>query len=123
MEEVALLEEELAALACGPPPNRSANAVAQRRPEGIVGGGAGVVAGSSGWTHPDTTVVVGAGGRHGAEAGTQAREPPRPLAGSGVNPTMYLAFCASGSAFQRWPGAWQGGLSGSSHRGRGRAQI
>ena len=37
-----------------------------------VGGGAGVVAGSSGWTHPDTAVVVqGAGGRHGAETGAR----------------------------------------------------
>ena len=36
-----------------------------------VGGGAGV-AGSSGWTRPGTVVVVGAGGRHGAEAGAQA---------------------------------------------------
>ena len=61
-----------------------------------LGDGAGVT-GSGGWTRP------GAGGRHGAEAGTQAREPPRPLAGSGVNPTLYLAFSASGSAFQRWP--------------------
>ena len=38
MEEVALLEEELAALACGPPPNRSANAVAQRKPTGFATG-------------------------------------------------------------------------------------
>ena len=36
-----------------------------------VGGSAGV-AGSSGWTRPGTVVVVGAGGRHGAEAGAQA---------------------------------------------------
>ena len=36
-----------------------------------VGGGAGV-AGSSGWTRPGTVVVVGAGGRHGAEAWAQA---------------------------------------------------
>eukprot|EP00964_Phaeocystis_antarctica_P006935 scaffold3748_cov55-Phaeocystis_antarctica.AAC.2 len=71
-----------------------------------VGGGVGV-AGSGGWNCPGTTAVVGAGGRHGAEAGAQARMPPWPLAGSGVNPTLYLAFSASGSAFQRWPGAWQ----------------
>ena len=39
MEEVALLEEEeLAALACGPPPNRSANVVAQRKPTGFATG-------------------------------------------------------------------------------------
>ena len=69
-----------------------------------VGGGAGV-AGSSGWTRPGTVVVVGAGGRHGAEARAQAWIPPRPLAGSGVNPASYLAFSASRSAFQRWPGA------------------
>ena len=56
-----------------------------------LGDGAGVT-GSGGWTRPS------AGGRR-----TQAREPPRPLAGSGVNPTLYLAFSASGSAFQRWP--------------------
>ena len=37
-----------------------------------VGGGAGVVAGSSGWTRPGSAVVVGAGGRHGAETGAQA---------------------------------------------------
>ena len=30
------------------------------------------------------------------------------MAGSGVNPILYLAFCASESAFQRWPGTWQG---------------
>ena len=72
----------------------------------VVGGT--TVAGSGTWTRPGTAVVVGAGGRHGAEAGTQARLPPRPQAGSGVNPTMYLAFSASGSAFQRRPGAWQG---------------
>ena len=36
-----------------------------------VGGGAGV-AGSSGWTRPGTVVVLGAGGRHGAEARAQA---------------------------------------------------
>ena len=72
-----------------------------------VGGGVGV-AGSGGWNCPGTTAVVGDGGRHGAEAGVQARMPPWPLAGSGVNPALYLAFSASGSAFQRWPGAWQG---------------
>ena len=65
------------------------------------------VAGSGGWNCPGTASVVGAGGRHGAEAGAQARIPPWPLAGSGVNPALYLAFSASGSAFQRWPGAWQ----------------
>ena len=73
----------------------------------IVGGGVGV-AGSGGWTRPGTAVVMGAEVRHGAEAGTQARIPPRPLSGSFVNPALYLAFSASGSAFQRWPGAWQG---------------
>eukprot|EP00964_Phaeocystis_antarctica_P122573 scaffold86247_cov38-Phaeocystis_antarctica.AAC.1 len=73
----------------------------------IVGGGVGV-AGSGGWTRPGTAVVLGAEVRHGAEAGTQARIPPRPLSGSFVNPALYLAFSASGSAFQRWPGAWQG---------------
>ena len=36
-----------------------------------VGASAGV-AGSGGWTRPGTAVVVGAGGRHGAEAGAQA---------------------------------------------------
>ena len=36
-----------------------------------VGGGTGV-ARSGGWTRPGTAVVVGAGGRHGAEAGAQA---------------------------------------------------
>ena len=72
-----------------------------------VGGGAGV-AGSGGWTRPGTAVVIGVEGRHGAEVEAQACLPPRPLAGSGVNPTLYLAFSASGSAFQRWPGAWHG---------------
>ena len=36
-----------------------------------VGGGAGV-AGSGGWTRASMAVVVGAGGRHSAEAGAQA---------------------------------------------------
>ena len=36
-----------------------------------VGGGTGV-ARSGGWTRPGTAVVVGAGGRHGAEARAQA---------------------------------------------------
>ena len=36
-----------------------------------VGGGVGV-AGSGGWTRPGTVVVVGAGGKYGAEAGAQA---------------------------------------------------
>ena len=72
-----------------------------------VGGGVSV-AGSGGWTRSGTAVVLGAEGRHSAEAGTQARIPPRPLSGSFVNPALYLAFSASGSAFQRWPGAWQG---------------
>ena len=36
-----------------------------------VGGGAGE-AGSSGWTRPGKAVMVGAGGKHGAEAGPQA---------------------------------------------------
>ena len=70
-------------------------------------GGVGV-AGSGEWTRPGTAAVLGAEGRHGAEAETQPRIPPRPLSGSFVNPTLYLAFSASGSAFQRWPGAWQG---------------
>ena len=81
-----------------------------------VGGGVGV-AGSDGWNCPGTTAVVGAGGRHGAEVGAQARVPPWPLAGSGVNPALYLAFSASGSAFQRWPGAWPG--AGERARGKG----
>ena len=81
-----------------------------------VGGGAGV-AGSGGWNRPGTTAMVGAGGRHGAEVGAQARIPPRPLAGSGVNPALYLAFSASGSSFQRWPGAWPG--AGERARGKG----
>ena len=72
-----------------------------------VGGGVGV-AGSGEWTRPGTAVVLGAEGRHRAEAETQPRIPPRPLSGSFVNPALYLAFSASGSAFQRWPGAWQG---------------
>ena len=75
-------------------------------------GGVGV-AGSGEWTRPGTAAVLGAEGRHGAEAETQPRIPPRPLSGSFVNPTLYLAFCASGSAFQRWPGACGKG------RGRG----
>ena len=37
-----------------------------------VGGDAGMVAGSGGWTRPGTAVVVGAVGRHAAEAGAQA---------------------------------------------------
>eukprot|EP00964_Phaeocystis_antarctica_P105542 scaffold70538_cov56-Phaeocystis_antarctica.AAC.3 len=85
-----------------------------------VGCGAGV-AGSGGWNCPGT--VVGAGGRHGAEVGAQARIPPWPLAGSGVNPALYVAFSASGSAFQRWPGAWQRAGERArerGHRGRGR---
>ena len=81
-----------------------------------VGGGVGV-AGSDGWNCPGTTAVVGAGGRHGAEVGAQARVPPWPLAGSGVNPALYLAFSSSGSAFQRWPGAWQ--RAGERARGKG----
>ena len=70
-----------------------------------VGGSAGVVAGSGGWSRPGTAVVIGVEGRHAAEVGAQACLPPRPLVGSGVNPALYLAFSASGSAFQRWPGA------------------
>ena len=94
-----------------------------------VGGGTGVgVVWSGGWTRSGTVVVMGAEVRHGAEAVTQARIPPRPLSGSFVNPTLYLAFSASGSAFQRWPGAWQGAGVGAkglrievtgSGRGRG----
>ena len=64
-------------------------------------GGVGV-AGSGGWARPGT--AVGAGGRHVA----QARIPPWPLAGSFVNPALYLSFSASGSTLQRGPGAWQG---------------
>ena len=37
-----------------------------------VGGGAGVVTGSGGWTRPGMAVVVGAGSRHGTEVGAQA---------------------------------------------------
>eukprot|EP00964_Phaeocystis_antarctica_P049521 scaffold28724_cov68-Phaeocystis_antarctica.AAC.1 len=70
-------------------------------------GGAGV-AGSGGWTRPGTAVVVGAAGRHTVEVGAQACIPPRRLAGSGVNPTLYLAFSASGSALHCWPGEWHG---------------
>ena len=72
-----------------------------------VGGSVGV-ARSGGWNCPGTTAVVGAGGRHDAEVGAQARTPPWPQSRSFVNPALYLAFSASGSAFQRWPGAWQG---------------
>ena len=83
-----------------------------------VGGGAGV-AGSGGWTRPGTEVVVGAGTRHGDEVGAQACIPPRPLVGRGVNPTLYLAFSASGSAFQFWPGAWQGAAGRLGETGTG----
>ena len=57
---------------------------------------------------PGTAVVLVVEVRHGAEAKTQPRIPPRPLSGSFVNPALYLAFSASRSAFQRWPEAWQG---------------
>ena len=50
-------------------------------------------------------VVVGVGSRDGAKVGTQVRTPPRPDAARHVRPDLYLAFSASGSAFQRWPGA------------------
>ena len=76
-----------------------------------VGGGAGV-AGSGGWTRPGTEVVVGAGTRHSDEVGAQACIPPRPLVGRGVNPALYLAFSASESAFQFWPGAHSKGWGG-----------
>ena len=85
-----------------------------------VGGGVGV-AGSGGWARPGT--AVGAGGRHVA----QARIPPWPLAGSFVNPALYLSFSASGSTLQRWPGAWQGTRGegegrGAQERGQGVGQ-
>ena len=82
-----------------------------------VGGGAGV-AGSGGWTRPGTAVVIGVEGRHGAEVGAQACIPPRRLAGSGVNPALYLAFSASGSAFHIWPGVCKG-RGGLGKRGPG----
>ena len=76
-----------------------------------VGGGADV-AGSGGWNRPGTAVVVGAAGRHSDEVGAQACIPPRPLVGRGVNPALYLAFSASESAFQFWPGAHSKGWGG-----------
>eukprot|EP00964_Phaeocystis_antarctica_P008931 scaffold4843_cov42-Phaeocystis_antarctica.AAC.2 len=81
------------------------------------------MAGSGEWNCPGTTAVVGAGGRHGAEAGAQARIPPWPLAGSGVNPALYVAFSASGSAFQRWPGAWQGAEERAKEKGERSQRI
>ena len=39
--------------------------------------------------------------------GSPGRTPPRPQSGSFINPAL-LGFSTSGSAFQRWPGAWQG---------------
>ena len=50
-------------------------------------------------------VVVGVGSRDGAKVGTQVRIPPWPDAARHVRPDLYFAFSASGSAFQRWPGA------------------
>ena len=50
-------------------------------------------------------IVVGAGSRDGAEVGTQVRTPPWPNAARHARPDLYLAFSASGSALQRWPGA------------------
>ena len=50
-----------------------------------------------------TAVVVGVGSRDGAKVGTQVRIPPWPDAARHVRPDLYLAFSASGSAFQRWP--------------------
>ena len=54
-----------------------------------------------------TAVVVGVGstGRDVAEVGTQVRTPPWPKEARHVRPDLYFAFSASGSAFQRWPGA------------------
>ena len=51
-----------------------------------------------------TAVVVGAGGRDSAEVGTQVRTPRWPDTTGHVRPNLYLAFSASGSAFQHWPG-------------------
>ena len=59
-------------------------------------------------------VVVGVGSRDGAKVGTQVRTPPRPDAARYVRPVLYFAFSASGSAFQRWPGA---------HARRGRVRL
>ena len=47
--------------------------------------------------------VVGTGSRDEVEVGTQVRTPPWPDAARHVRPVLYVAFCASGSAFQRWP--------------------
>ena len=79
-----------------------------------------------------TAVVVGVGSRDGAKVGTQVRTPPRPDAGRHVRPDLYLAFSASGSAFQRWPGAhvtcacgkgWARGKRTQEGPGRGSAGV
>ena len=72
--------------------------------------------------NPGTAVVLVVEVRHGVEAKTQPRIPPRPLSGSFVNPALYLAFSASRSAFQRWPEAWQG-ARGRGLEGRGAQEI
>ena len=40
---------------------------------------------------------MGVGAKHGAEAGAEASKSPLPPAGSGVNPSMYLAFTSATS--------------------------
>eukprot|EP00964_Phaeocystis_antarctica_P030695 scaffold17359_cov57-Phaeocystis_antarctica.AAC.2 len=115
-EAVGAIEGAGGAAGAAPKPIGSSNIWARSAGSGggAVGGAVSAadgrvgVAGSGAWTRPGTAVVMGAEVRHGAEAGTQARIPPRPLSGSFVNPALYLAFSASGSAFQRWPGVWQG---------------
>ena len=86
MEEVALLEEEeLAALACGPPPNRSANVVAQRKPTGFATGtataavelwGSGAFRRSGQLLEEAVGAIEGAGGAAGAV--------PRPIGSSAI---------------------------------------
>ena len=49
------------------------------------------------------------GCKHGAEVGAWAPSPPGPEKGRGVKSPLYVRLCASERAFQRWPGACNGG--------------
>ena len=105
MEEVALLEKELAALACGPPPNRSANAVAQRKPTGFATGtataavelwGGGAFKRSGQLLDEAVGAIEGAGGAAGAV--------PRPIGSS----TIWARSEGSGGATGGAAGAADG---------------
>ena len=58
------------------------------------------------------------GCKHGAEVGAWAPSPPGPEEGRGVKSPLYVRLCASGRAFQRWPGACNAG-EGGLVRGKG----